>query len=131
MTLEPLIRDLAAAWHRAPEPEKEPLVGEALVVRAFQREFPGLTVHERKLLVNGEHVVMPPQGNRHFLVESRSRPGQHHSVSWEFDDTIGKETWVCTCESGNFRGECRHIRAVDLWSVGRGDVSLETTVSDE
>ena len=122
MTLEPLIRDLAAAWHRAPQPEKEALVGEALVVRAFQREFPGLTVHERKLLVNGEVVTV--LGHKHALVASKSRDGEDHAVSFEWDDRIGKDRWVCTCPSGNFRGSCRHITAVDLWDAGKASVEV-------
>lgn len=71
----------------------------------------------RKLQVAGETVRVI--GKHHALVESRSRPGQYHSVSWEFDDKIGKETWICTCESGGFRGDCRHIRIIDLWNVGK------------
>jgi hypothetical protein len=77
-----------------------------------------------KLLVNGERVHLPIQGIKQALVESRSRPGQFHNVSFEFDDRIGKEVWVCTCESGSYRGECRHIRAVDLWNAGLANVEF-------
>ena len=78
------------------------------------------------LRVNGEHVLLPLQGNLQALVESRSRPGQFHNVSWEFDDRIGLERWICTCESGSFRGDCRHIRAVDLWAAGLATVEFES-----
>ncbi len=78
-----------------------------------------------RLVIDGENVLLPLQGHTHALVESRSRPGQFHSVSYEFDDRIGKDAWCCTCESGSFRGDCRHIRAVDRWNAGKARVEFE------
>ena len=79
------------------------------------------------IVVSGEHVNLPFQGDRQYLVESRSRPGQHHNVSWEFNEANGKEEFVCTCESFGFRGVCRHVRAVDLWAAGKASVSFEAS----
>lgn len=76
------------------------------------------------LSVEGEHVLLPIQGRQQALVESRSRPGQWHNVSFEFNDENGKEESVCTCESFTFRGGCRHVRAVDRWNAGLASVRL-------
>ncbi len=77
------------------------------------------------IVVSGEHVNLPFQGDRQYLVESRSRPGQHHNVSFELNDLNGKEELVCTCESFGFRGSCRHVRAVDLFEAGLATVEFE------
>lgn len=78
----------------------------------------------RELVVAGEHVLVPFQGEKQFLVESRSRPGEHHNVSWEFNDETGKDEWTCVCESFTFRHDCRHVRAVDLWAAGLATVKI-------
>ena len=118
-----LVKDLALAWYKAEEDHKESLMLEAETLHAFHVLFPGLTVHERKLLVDGEHVIV--QGNKHALVESKSRPGEYHAVSFQFNAANGLEEWCCSCESWNFRHDCRHVRAADLFNAGKATVSFE------
>lgn len=76
------------------------------------------------LLVEGEHVLLPIQGRQQALVESRSRPGQWHCVSFEWNDDRGLEEWTCTCEAFTFRHECRHVVAVDRWNAGLAKAEL-------
>lgn len=85
---------------------------------------PHITVTEPTILIiDGERVV--PLGHLHTLVESRSREGEYHSVSWEWNDDSGKEEWTCSCEGWSFRHDCRHIRAVDRWVAGKASVRIE------
>ncbi len=68
------------------------------------------------LVIDGEHVIVI--GRLHCLVESKSRPTQYHTVSFE------DEEWSCTCESGVMRKSCRHQRAIREWMLGRAKVSV-------
>ena len=70
--------------------------------------------------VDGE--VVSEIGHKHALIESKSHPGQHHVVTHEFNDDIGKEEWICTCEGFGFRHACRHVRALDRWAAGKAVV---------
>ena len=84
---------------------------------------PHITVTEPTiLLVDGIRVV--PLGRFHALVESRSKPGEHHSVEYGWNDESGKEKWTCSCEGWSFRHDCRHIRAVDRWVAGKASVKI-------
>ncbi len=77
-----------------------------------------------RLTVDGLRVIV--LGDRHALVESRSRPRQHHAVSFEFNDATGKEEWVCVCESYTFRHDCAHVRAIDRWNANLASVEFTT-----
>jgi hypothetical protein len=59
-------------------------------------------------------VTVRVQGRRHALVESRSHPGEWHTVGQEEDGT-----WVCTCKGWEIRKRCYHVDHVREWALGR------------
>jgi hypothetical protein len=67
--------------------------------------------------VDGEQVTLI--GIRHFLVKSKSGPGEH---TVEYDDT--EKGWACSCVGWNVRKDCRHSRAIQRWERGEADVKV-------
>lgn len=67
--------------------------------------------------VNGEQVMV--QGRRQCLVQSKSFPGQWHSI--EIDD---RNDAVCTCTGFSVRKSCRHAKAIRDWMLGKAEVSI-------
>jgi len=60
---------------------------------------------------NGEVITII--GRSHFLVESRTCPGEHH--------VIDLEERVCSCKGFTCRGRCRHLASTTLiatWLTG-------------
>lgn len=76
------------------------------------------------LSVDGERVMLPIQGHKQVLVESKSTAGVAYNVSYEFNERNGHDEWVCTCRGFEVRGRCRHVRAIDRWNAGKADVRL-------
>jgi len=73
------------------------------------------------LLIGGERAVVI--GHTHCLLESKSNPGQWHSVSYELENGAG--VWRCTCPSGTIRKTCRHIDTVRDWLNGKVTATIE------
>jgi hypothetical protein len=66
------------------------------------------------LLVDGERVMMPPLGDKQYLVQSKSIGDAWHVV--EHDDVEGR--WQCSCVSWLTRESCPHVKAVRRWDDG-------------
>lgn len=65
-------------------------------------------IFERHGLRPRRYLAVLHQGNGHFMVESRSRPGQMHAVEFEGDK------FHCMCEdfTMNKNTNCEHIKHV-------------------
>ncbi len=55
----------------------------------------------------GEKIIVV--GREHFLMESKTRPGEHHSIDLEDRS--------CSCKGFLCRGSCRHLEVADLLSI--------------
>lgn len=77
------------------------------------------------LLIDGARVLV--QGKWQALVESRSRPGQYHTVEMQLETDEDPFLVACTCESGMTRrdGSCWHARLVHRFMLGKAHVEIE------
>ena len=74
------------------------------------------------LVIDNERVI--PIGHLQALVESRSKPGEHHSISWEYDPDTGENAWSCTCRGFECRHACRHVGVVEAWIKSEASVRI-------
>jgi len=74
------------------------------------------------ILLNGTRCIV--QGREHILIESRSRPGQHHSLEL-VDEGKGFLEEACSCEGFQFRRQCWHTRLLRDWRLGKLDARLD------
>lgn len=79
------------------------------------------------LIIDGAKVI--PIGHFHARVESRSRPGQWHTVEMQEETDEDPFLMACTCESGMARrdGSCWHSRLIHKWLLGKCVVEIEET----
>ena len=75
-------------------------------------------------MVNGIQVLGP----HHYLVPSKSRPGEYHEV-------LLYPVVLCTCEAFYWRGRCRHIEEAKAYEASHPqptpeEVDIETIISD-